>query len=86
MSPYLQMGASSFFVVDENNKVVTHTNYYMTWDEKFSKLKQLINKNSEVFFTLYFGSPQSLKSPSRKKTNTLIMAECKTHALVSRYG
>ena len=40
-----KMGASSFFVVDENNKVVTHTNYYMTWDEKFSKLKQLIKTN-----------------------------------------
>ena len=40
-----KMGASSFFVVDENNKVVTHTNYYMTWDEKFSKLKQLIITN-----------------------------------------
>ena len=42
---YKKMGASSFFVVDENNKVVTHTNYYMTWDEKFSKLKQLIKTN-----------------------------------------
>ena len=39
------MGASSFFVVDENNMVVIHTNYYMTWDEKFSKLKQLIKTN-----------------------------------------
>jgi hypothetical protein len=40
-----KMGASSFFVVDENNMVVIHTNYYMTWDEKFSKLKQLIKTN-----------------------------------------
>ena len=39
------MGASSFFVVDENNKVVTHTNYYMTWDQQLNQLKQLIKTN-----------------------------------------
>ena len=45
-------------------------------------IKTIDKQKIRGFFTLYFGSPQPLKSPSRKKTNTLIMAECKTHAWV----
>ena len=40
-----KMGASSFFVVDENNEFVFFTNYHATFEQDLNQLKQLIKTN-----------------------------------------
>jgi len=39
---YKRMGASNFFVVDENNNIIVVNDYYFSWDQQLNQLKQLI--------------------------------------------
>jgi len=42
---YKKMGASNFFVVDENNNIIVVNDYYFSWDQQLNQLKQLIKTN-----------------------------------------
>lgn len=39
---YNKMGFSGFYVFDNNNKIVVHNNWNISWEDKLKQLKQLI--------------------------------------------
>jgi thiol-disulfide isomerase/thioredoxin len=41
---YKKMGFSSFYVFDNNNKIVAHNNWDFSWAEKLEQLKQLVSE------------------------------------------
>tara|TARA_B110000902_G_C14068005_1_gene498127 strand:+ start:70 stop:663 length:594 start_codon:yes stop_codon:yes gene_type:complete len=41
---YKKMGFSSFYIFDNNNKIVAHNNWDFSWEDQLKQLKQLISE------------------------------------------